>query len=69
MIQIYRASSWFTSMQIIYALSQPLPTGKFRFLDDTQNFDVNAVDCDGTKGYFLEVDLEYPDHLHDAHNE
>ena len=52
-----------------YALSQPLPTGKFRFLDDPQNFDINAVDCDGAKGYVLEVDLEYPSHLHDAHND
>jgi len=27
------------------------------------------VDCDGTNGYVLEVVLEYPDHLHDAHND
>jgi len=52
-----------------YALSQPLPVGKFRFLDDPENFDVDAVDCDGDKGYVLEVDLEYPDHLHDRHND
>ena len=52
-----------------FALSQPLPVGKFRFLDDPENFDVDAVDCDGAKGYVLEVDLEYPDHLHDRHND
>ena len=33
-----------------YALSQPLPEGKFRFLDDPENFYVDAVDCDGVKG-------------------
>ena len=41
-----------------YALSQPLPTGKFRFLDVPENFDVDSVDCDGATGYVLEVDLE-----------
>ena len=52
-----------------YALSEPLPVGKFRFLDDPENFDVDSVDCDGATGYVLEVDLEYPDHLHDTHND
>jgi len=52
-----------------YALSQPLPVGKFCFLDDPENFDVDAVDCDGAKGYVLEVDLEYPVHLHERHND
>ena len=52
-----------------YALSQPLPVGKFRFLDDPENFYVDAVDCDGVKGYVLEVYLEYPVHLHDRHND
>jgi len=52
-----------------YALSQPLPVGKFRFLDDPENFDVDTVDCDGAKGYIFEVDLEYPNHLHDRHND
>ena len=52
-----------------YAVSEPLPVGKFGFLDDPENFDVDSVNCDGATGYVLEVDLEYPDHLHDAHND
>jgi len=52
-----------------YALSQPLPVGKFCFLDDPENFDVDAVDCDGANGYVMEVDLECPDNLHDVHND
>jgi len=52
-----------------YALLQPLPVGKFRFLDDPKNFDVDVVDCNGANGYVLEVDLEHPDHLHDVHND
>jgi len=27
------------------------------------------VECDGAKGYVLEVDLECPVHLHDRHND
>jgi len=51
------------------ALSEPLPVGKFRFLGDPENFDVDSVDCGGATGYVLEVNLEYPDHLHDTHND
>jgi len=52
-----------------YSLSQPLPTGQFRFLDNPEVFDIDSVDCDGDTGYVLEVDLEYPSHLHDDHND
>ena len=52
-----------------YALSEPLPTGKFCFLDNSDVFDIDSVDCDDATGYVLEVDLEYPDHLHDTHND
>ena len=30
-----------------YALSEPLPVDKFRFLDDPENFAIDSVDCDG----------------------
>ena len=54
-----------------YAMSQPLPTGYMRLLEDDeiQNFDVQKVSKDGEKGYVLEVDLEYPTSLHDKHND
>ncbi|RLU25299.1 hypothetical protein DMN91_003392, partial [Ooceraea biroi] len=48
-------------------MCQPLPYANFRWVDDTSNFDVNAIAPDSPKGYVLEVDLEYPQHLHDAH--
>ena len=35
-----------------YSLSQSLPVGKFHFLDDPENFDVDIVDCDGPKGTY-----------------
>ncbi|XP_026824313.1 uncharacterized protein LOC113561693 [Ooceraea biroi] len=50
-----------------WAMCQPLPYANFRWVDDTSNFNVIAVTPDSPKGYVLEVDLEYPRHLHDAH--
>ncbi|XP_071579131.1 uncharacterized protein [Temnothorax nylanderi] len=39
----------------------------FQWLDDPENFDVTTVPTDSEVGYILEVDLEYPPELHDAH--
>ncbi|XP_036142333.1 uncharacterized protein LOC105836820 [Monomorium pharaonis] len=50
-----------------WAMCQPLPYGNFRWVDDMSNFDVSSIALDSTTGYILEVDLEYPQHLHDAH--
>jgi len=52
-----------------YALSEPLPIDKCRFREHPENFDVDAVDCNEANWYVLEVDLTYPDHLHDVHND
>ncbi|RLU25274.1 hypothetical protein DMN91_003367 [Ooceraea biroi] len=48
-------------------MCQPLPYAEFRWVDDTSNCDVNVIAPDSPKGYILEVDLEYPQLLHDAH--
>ncbi|XP_026830520.1 uncharacterized protein LOC113563293 [Ooceraea biroi] len=50
-----------------WAMCQPLPYANFRWVDDTSNFNMIVVTPDSPKGYVLEVDLEYPRHLHDAH--
>ena len=42
-----------------YALSEPLPVAKFRFLDDPENFDVDSVDCDGATGYIFVTISEF----------
>src|SRR6218665_2237482 len=54
-----------------YAMCEPLPTGKFRFLTprELEDFDLNSKSDDGLKGYILEVDLEYPSNLHETHND
>ncbi|XP_023311299.1 uncharacterized protein LOC111691962 [Anoplophora glabripennis] len=53
------------------AMKQPLPTGGFRWVekDEIENFNVSDINDDAHKGYVLEVDLQYPAHLHDIHND
>lgn len=44
-----------------WAMSQPLPIGDFEWKTEFEGFDM-------TIGYILEVDLKYPEELHDLHN-
>lgn len=48
-----------------------LPIDIFRWLDNNEiiQFDVTSTQSDSNVGYFLEVDLEYPRHLHNTHND
>ena len=60
-------------------MSQDLPTGGFKFLDEDEKHskfpvaDMNTVFSsmadDDDIGYILEVDLEYPEVLHASHND
>ncbi|CAH1106760.1 unnamed protein product [Psylliodes chrysocephalus] len=50
-----------------YAMSQPLPYAGFEWADT--NIDVTTIPDDAAEGYMLEVDLEYPEHLHDHHKD
>ena len=47
-----------------WAMIQPLPYGSFRWLEPKYY----AEKVEGI-GYIYEVELEYPDHLHDLHND
>ena len=46
-----------------------LPYGGFKWLKNIDKFDVNSINEKSSTGYFLEVDLEYPDKLHELHND
>ena len=48
-------------------MSQYLPTGAYRWLSDDEvaAFKLDAWDANGAKGCLLEVDLDFPDELHD----
>ena len=47
---------------------QYLPYGEFKWVKSVDTFDVNSVSKNSHYGYILEVDLEYPDELHNLHN-
>src|SRR6218665_3879404 len=52
-------------------MSEPLPMVKFRDLEspEVEAFDLKSKLANAPKGYILEVDLHYPAHLHDRHND
>ena len=54
-----------------WAMSQYLPTGNFKLMTDKEisKIDLGKYKSDGEKGLILEVDLEYPQELHDIHND
>ena len=54
-----------------WAMSQYLPTGNFKWMSDREikQIDLGKYKADGKKGLILEVDLEYPQELHDLHND
>ena len=49
----------------------PLPLRDFRFLSNAeiQTLDYLSISDNASTGYILEVDLTYPPHLHDLHND
>ena len=55
-----------------WSMSQMLLTRAFRFLQqdeiEAMMVEVELFDDDAEDGYILEVDLSYPHHLHDTHD-
>ena len=51
-----------------WAMSEYLPYKGFKWLKKVDGFDVMPISEKSPMGYFLEVDLEYPDKLHELHN-
>ena len=54
-----------------WAMSQHLPTGGFKWMtkNHIDKIDLARYREDSTKGLILEVDLTYPEELHDLHND
>ena len=55
-----------------WAMSQPLPAGEFKWVNDLSRFtpdEIGRLAKRGSKGYLLEVDAKYPKELHDLHND
>ena len=51
-----------------WAMIQYLPTGGFEWLTE-EEVDLSKYNDESKKGLILEVDLEYPEELHDLHND
>ena len=53
-----------------WAMGQYIPYSGFKWLNQNiiGTFDVNAISEYNLHGYILEIDLEYPDELHESHN-
>ena len=53
-----------------WAMSQSLPTHGFEWVEDiTKSQVLKILESDSTKGYIFEVDLIYPKHLWELHND
>ena len=51
-----------------WAMSQPLPTGGFKWVDVNPN-EISELATRTDKGYLLDVDVSYPKELHNQHND
>ena len=52
-----------------WGMSGYLPCGRFKWSKNIDKFDIISISEKSPIGYFLEVDLEYPDELHELHND
>ena len=50
-------------------MSEYLPDVEFEWLEKIDKFDINPISEKIDTGCFLEADLEYPDELHELHND
>ena len=50
-------------------MSEYLPYREFEWLENVNELDVTSINKKSDVGYFLEVDLKYPDELHELHND
>ena len=52
-----------------WAMNDYLPYCGFEWLENIDNFDIMSINDKSSVGYFLEVDLECPEELHELHND
>ena len=52
-----------------WAMSRYLPYSGFKWLKNFDNLEVNSVKENSCTGFILKVDLDYPEKLHELHND
>lgn len=71
----FKPNTWlsYLDMNNFYGTSMPMPLPEIDFAwctqDQVETLNVMHVPDDSETGYILEVDLEYPDDLHDNHSD
>ena len=52
-----------------WTMSEYLPYGEVNWVKNVNELDVKSINKKSDVGYFLEADLEYPNELHELHND
>ena len=52
-----------------WTMSEYLPYEGFKWLKNIDKFDIISINDKSPEGYFVKVDPEYPDELHELHND
>lgn len=52
-----------------WAMNNYMPYANFKWVEDPQSIDPSTIPNDAGTGFILEVDLEYPQELHDLHSD
>ena len=63
---------WYVNSLYNWAMSQKLPVNKFEWIENTSQFTEDFIrhfNQESNEGYFLEVDVQYPEKLHELHND
>ena len=50
-------------------MSEYFSYGRFKWLENINKFDITSINYKSSIGYFLEVDLEYHEKLHELQND
>ena len=62
---------WDANNLYSWAVSQKLPVNNFEWIKDTFQFNEDFIkdyNEESHNGYFLEVDVQYPENVHNLHN-
>ena len=63
---------WHVNTLYGWARSQMLPANDFTGIEETSQFNegfIKKYNDDSDNGYFLEVDVQHPEKLHNLHND
>ena len=63
---------WNVNNACAWTMSQKLPVNNFEWIEDTSQFNeyiIKSYDEESNEGYFPEVDVQYPEKLHEICND